>query len=180
MLRVFQEGIPMKRSRIFILLAMAPLVVLMLYLIVAVSAQAAASWTAPRLPYLDVGVSKEAPAEVFVGQTFTYTLEVYVAYGGPTDSVYLTDTLPTSVTYVSNDAGCQQAGGVVSCNLGSLYAGDHVFVHVLVTADTEGTLTNQALVYTMYDNEPGNNQDSTDTLVSPALYFTFTPLVAKH
>ena len=72
----------------------------------------------------DLDISKSAspdPAEK--GESLTYT----IAYGndGPDDAeaVTITDALPTELTYGAIPAGCVEAGGTLTCDLGTLSSG---------------------------------------------------------
>ena len=62
-------------------------------------------------------------ATVTAGDNVTYT--VTVSNNGPdtAEAVSVTDTLPSGVTFVSatpTQGSCSEAGGVVTCNLGSV------------------------------------------------------------
>ena len=93
----------------------------------------------------------------------------------PAASVQISDTLPADVTFVSASSGCSHAGGTVTCNLGELLAGDSTNVTVTVAVPPDlvyvngapKTITNQATVNNLAgpDSAPGDNTESTDTLV---------------
>lgn len=101
-------------------------------------------------PTADLSVQKTAPAGAGVLQTFSYN--ILVTNGGPSPATNstLTDTLPGGVTFVSASSGqgsCNQSGGVVTCNLGSIPSGASVTATVAVTAGLlPGTLNNTASV----------------------------------
>ncbi len=130
-----------------------------------------------------VGVASEAdlsvvkvgsPDPVVAGQTLAYT--VTVTNDGPSDAqaVVVADTLPDGTTFleaVPDSGSCSEAGGVITCTLGSLAAGDSVaiLIDVLVGADVPAgsTLTNAASVAsTTPDPDPGNDDASVDTEVT--------------
>jgi uncharacterized repeat protein (TIGR01451 family) len=121
-------------------------------------------------PTVDLTVVKDAPAEVFTGETFSYTITVTNI--GPDDAmgVTLTDTLPTSyVSYVSSP-GCIEDSGVVTCDIGVLPAGGSVVRNVYVIAIAVGTAHNNAEVMgDNYDPNLGNNLDTADTLINLAI-----------
>jgi uncharacterized repeat protein (TIGR01451 family) len=102
---------------------------------------------------------------VYVGEDITY--ELAVANAGPADAtgVTLVDTLPVGVTFVSASAGCAEAAGVVTCDIGDLAAGASVEITIVVTAPAEpATLTNSAEVSgEQPDSLVDNNTDSFDT-----------------
>src|ERR1051325_12141435 len=63
----------------------------------------------------DLGVTKSGPANVNVGNTITWTINL--TNGGPSDAsnVTLTDTLPANTTFVSEN---QTSGPVFNCTTG--------------------------------------------------------------
>jgi uncharacterized repeat protein (TIGR01451 family) len=93
-----------------------------------------------------------------------------VTNNGPEDAtgVTVTDTLPPTVTFVSASAGCNEASGTVTCNIGNLDAGTNVSVQIDVTTTLEGIISNTATVTgNETDPFPGNNSDTEDTVVVP-------------
>jgi uncharacterized repeat protein (TIGR01451 family) len=116
----------------------------------------------------DLSLSKSASAgAVFVGETITYT--VNVSNNGPISAtnVVVTDVLPAEVSYVSNDSGCNESGGTVTCNLGTLLDGDAATIEIVVTAVTPGSTTNTASVTSdTPDSNPGNNSDDTPVVIN--------------
>jgi uncharacterized repeat protein (TIGR01451 family) len=133
-------------------------------------------------PESDLAVVKSDNADpVLVGDFITYTL-VVTNYGpDATTGVLLTDTLPISVTFVSADAGCTHAAGVVTCDIGDLAVDGSVTLHIVVTAEAVGTATNTAEVSSANtDPDPLNNIASEDTLINPSTYYFYLPIVQKH
>jgi uncharacterized repeat protein (TIGR01451 family) len=117
----------------------------------------------------DLEITKSDSADpVFTGDPFTYTLTV--SNNGPSGAqdVEVTDTLPTGVTYGSDDCGAgPPAGSVLTWNVGSLANGASAVCNVSVTAPgTVGTITNSASVSaTSHDPETSNNSVSEGTSV---------------
>ena len=122
----------------------------------------------------DLSVVKVDSADpVAAGASFSYT--VTVSNAGPSDAtdVVLTDVLPGLVTYTSampDQGSCSEAGGTVTCPLGTIADGDSVDVVITVVVGVgvgAGTvLTNTAsVVSTSPDPVPLNNSDSEDTTV---------------
>ena len=75
-----------------------------------------------------------------VGQQFAYLIEVSNA--GPADATntVLTVQLPSTVSFVSASlAGCSEAGGVVTCQLGDLASGSSRNIGIYVSAVSGGT-----------------------------------------
>jgi uncharacterized repeat protein (TIGR01451 family) len=107
-------------------------------------------------------------ATAFVGDTVNYTITVEELSDCDADNVTLTDTLPTEVTFVppltGTDAGdCSEAGGVVTCDFGTLAAATRTFaVQAQVNGGEGTTVTNTTTVATTTTPEdiPGNNQSS--------------------
>jgi uncharacterized repeat protein (TIGR01451 family) len=128
----------------------------------------------------DLAVTVSAnPSLLSVTQSLTYT--VSAQNHGPQDAtnVVLTDTLPSSVNFVSvtsNQGTCTEANLVVVCNVSKLVSGDSVVATIGVVPSTPGTITNTAgATAAETDTNPGNNNASVSTQVSPM----FTVTVVK-
>jgi uncharacterized repeat protein (TIGR01451 family) len=118
-----------------------------------------------------------SPNPVTIGNNLTYT--IVVSNHGPASAthVVLTDYLPAGTAYVSNDSGCTQAGGLVTCNLGGLANGANKTVHIIVRVTAIGALIDTASVTSdQADPNPGNNSDSTTTQVYRKCYL---PMIRK-
>jgi uncharacterized repeat protein (TIGR01451 family) len=127
----------------------------------------------PVNPETDLEVVKvDAVDPVTVGDDITYT--VTVSNNGPdaASGVVVTDTLPGGVTYQSatpDQGSCSEAGGVVTCNLGAILNGDSVDIVIVVTADSDGSVTNNVSVTGNEDDpDSGNDSASEDTTIDPA------------
>jgi uncharacterized repeat protein (TIGR01451 family)/CSLREA domain-containing protein len=74
-----------------------------------------------------------------VGETYSYTMTV--GNNGPdtSNNVVLTLALPTQVSFQSASAGCSNSGSIVTCNVGSVNAGDQNTFTVTVLANRPGT-----------------------------------------
>lgn len=119
-------------------------------------------------PEADLGISKTADsAAVLIGDTITYTLDI--TNNGPVSAtnVVVTDVLPGQVSYVSNDSGCNESSGTLTCNLGTLLNGDSSAIEIVVTAVTAGQATNTASIASdTTDPNTTNNSDSADVTIS--------------
>lgn len=125
----------------------------------------------------DLSISKTDDTDpVLAGMEMTYTLTVDNL--GPTEArkVVLTDTLPSGVTYVSDNAGCTDGPtGTLTCALGTIPSGGIASIDVVVKVDgnvPDGTtITNSATVSSpMTDPNPANNTVSQDTLVKHVIF----------
>ena len=102
---------------------------------------------------IDLAITKVDLSEITeAGQKIDYGL--VVTNQGPVDAtgVVVTDTTPAGVAFVSASwpsGTCSESGGAVVCNIGSLVAGDSVFVAVIVRVDADAagtTVVNKASV----------------------------------
>ena len=111
-----------------------------------------------------------APSPVAAASQLTYTLTVSNAGPSPAAMVHVSDTLPTSVTFVSATGTgwtCGETGGVVGCDADPLALGVAPTIAIVVTAPPDPqTLTNVVTVSAMTaDPQANNNSKSLDTVV---------------
>lgn len=115
----------------------------------------------------------------YKGMLMTYTL--VVTNHGPTaaDQVQVKDDLPESLAFVSADVPCTFAGGMLTCDLGSLANGASVTFHVTVRLLANGTITNNAWVESAtWEANPGNETDFVTVEASGSE--TFLPMVMQN
>jgi uncharacterized repeat protein (TIGR01451 family) len=135
-------------------------------------------------PFVDLGVVKEAPALVYTGYTFHYTL--VVTNYGPDEAtdIVLQDTLPSNVSYISDDAGCTYYSGVLTCSIPNLPPVESLSISILVSANAAGTATNAVDVWSFeYDDDLNNNAAIVDTLIvdfNAEVDHHYLPLVYKQ
>lgn len=133
------------------------------------------SEVAPVVNTADLEIAKtDNPDPVLAGGQLVYTINV--KNNGPHIAldVVVTDTLPASVTYVSDTGSCDTTAlPVLTCDLGDMASGATSSFTITVTTGSSatGTITNTASVTGIAnDPNPANNSDSEDSLV-----FAFAP-----
>lgn len=95
----------------------------------------------------DLSVVKTALAtNVLNGANATFRIVVRNAGPSTAAAVTITDPLPAGVAYVSDDRGCAEAGGTVTCMVGAMAPGGTETIDVLVTGIATGVQTNTATV----------------------------------
>src|SRR5581483_2144188 len=102
-------------------------------------------------PCADVSITKSAaPNPIKQGQTLTYTVVVTNNGAVSATGVVVTDPLPTTdVTFISATTtvgSCSQAGGTVTCNIGTLASLASATITIKVTANTPSQAVNTASV----------------------------------
>jgi uncharacterized repeat protein (TIGR01451 family) len=105
-----------------------------------------------------------SPFTVRIGENLTFPLTVANVGTAPATGVELVDPLLAGVTFASVDqAACAHAGGIVTCDVGTLNAGASFAVNIVVTGSVAGNYTNTATVSSNEpDSDPGNNSASID------------------
>ena len=127
----------------------------------------------------DLGVTvTDTPDPVNAGDTVTYSIQISNA--GPDDATnsVLTFTLPPGATFTSAtplQGTCSQAGGVVTCPLGTIATGGSTSVSVVVALTLEGSATATALVATdVTDPVVANNSATAVTTVNAVADLSLT------
>jgi uncharacterized repeat protein (TIGR01451 family) len=121
----------------------------------------------------DMAIVKTAtPNPVSQGETLTYTLAV--TNNGPASATTVTvaDTLPTAVTYLSvttTTGTCSEAGGTVTCLLGTMANAGTATITILTVAGTPGVVSNTATVTADQadPNTANNSSTQTETIAAP-------------
>ena len=136
---------------------------------------------------LDISVNKtDSPDPVTVGNNLTYT--IVVTNNGPETAtgVTVTDTLPSSVTYVSANSTKgtpTKSGNTVTCSIGKLTNGSSATVTIIVKPTTAGTITNTAsATCNETDTNSGNNTATATTTVNtgPTGCSTWNDVIEKY
>ncbi|HVI06940.1 MAG TPA: C25 family cysteine peptidase, partial [Candidatus Binatia bacterium] len=122
----------------------------------------------------DMAIVKTATPNgtVVEGDTLTYTLSVTNNGPATATNVTVVDPLPSAVTYLqanSTAGSCSEAGGTVTCLLGTMNNGATATVTVLTLATASGMATNTATVSAdQVDPNLGNNTSTqTETITLP-------------
>ena len=121
----------------------------------------------------DLAITKTAsPNPVTEGSPLTYTL--VVRNNGPASATNVTviDTLPSAVTYFSSSptqGTCSEAGGSVTCLLGTMASAATATVTILTVPSAPGVATNTATVSAdQTDPNPANNTATqNETVTAP-------------
>jgi uncharacterized repeat protein (TIGR01451 family) len=118
----------------------------------------------------DLALTKtDPPGRAPTGRDMTYTVTVNNLGPDAAAGVTVVDQLPPSVTFVSatpTQGTCEESGGLVTCNLGTIGSGAIGTVDIVVKPTVPGTITNTASVgSSTHDPNEGNNADSEVTSV---------------
>ncbi len=134
-------------------------------------------------PDVTVAKTPDSRTEIDDGSSFDWTLRVTNVGNGTAHGVNASDTLPAGLVYEANattQGSCEDAGQVVTCELGTIAPGDSVWINITVHADVGvcGPISNTATVEA--GNEPasvtGNNSDTGSVYIQcPDLRVTKTP-----
>jgi uncharacterized repeat protein (TIGR01451 family) len=121
-------------------------------------------------PASDLAITKTASAAIVKpGETLSYTLGVENKGLSESPTTTVTDVLPASLEYVSDDGGCTvSAGREITCELGPLASGATKTIHVLtaVAASAGGAIANTAVVSgPNFDPEQSNDISTATTAV---------------
>jgi uncharacterized repeat protein (TIGR01451 family) len=116
---------------------------------------------APLEPDLTIAKANDPDGAVLNGGSITYTLTVTNQGDATATAAEVTDQLPTGVTFADATAGCNEAGGLVTCTLGDIGDGASLDVDVTVTVDEAfcGAIVNAADVSASNESSEalGNN-----------------------
>ena len=113
----------------------------------------------------------DTPDPVTEGGTLTYTVEVRNLLMGPNNdasNVVVTDRLDNQLDFVSvqtTQGTCDRNGPNISCELGTVLAGQTQTVTIVVRPRRAGTIANAAQLTSPQDTNPANNSDTELTTV---------------
>ena len=126
------------------------------------------NWTlCPDAAGIDLSVTKVGtPNPVQVGSPLTYTITVHNVGDADATGVVVTDVLPAGVTLASASPGCDEVAGTVTCDVGTVGAGDDVAREIVVTPTTANpALVNTAAVDASTDPTPADNSATATVVV---------------
>ncbi len=119
----------------------------------------------------DIKVDKTDDLDpIDIGHNLTYSMIVINNGPSKATNVSLVDDLPSGVDYLSStpsQGSCNETGGTVDCNLGSLLVGQQAIVEILTLTSATGTVTNTVQVSAdPTDPNEANNTSTVDTTVT--------------
>jgi len=94
----------------------------------------------------ELSVSKTGPDMRYVGRPIEYVITVANGPQAAAENTVLVDTLPAGTSFVSASEGGSFSGNAVTWSFGTLQPRDSRTVSVTLTANSPGTLTNNASV----------------------------------
>ncbi len=121
----------------------------------------------------DVAIVKTAtPNPATEGTLLTYSLAVTNNGPASATNVTVTDTLPSVMTYLSSNTtqgSCTEAGGTVTCLLGTMPNAGTATISILAIPGTPGVVSNTATVTAdQTDPNPANNSSTqSETITAP-------------
>jgi len=136
--------------------------------------------TTVELDPADLSVTKEDEGPLLPGADIVYTITVRNDGPGDATDVQVTDDIPEGTTFVSADASqgsCSEAGGTVTCDLGSLADGASATITLTVGTEMAGLVENTA---TVSANEPDPEEDdNSDTETTNVVSVTTDLAITK-
>ncbi|MCB1636501.1 MAG: DUF11 domain-containing protein, partial [Xanthomonadales bacterium] len=100
-------------------------------------------------PQADLSISKVdqgVPVPTLLGSSFSYLLTASNAGPSTATSVVVTDSLPGTLTYVSNSCGASVAGNTLTWNIGTLAPATNASCTINVTVAAVGPIVNTATI----------------------------------
>ena len=134
----------------------------------------------------DLAIVKTAtPNPVTEGTALTYSLAVRNNGPASATNVTVTDTLPSTVTYLQSRTtlgSCSEAGGSVTCLLGTMANGGTATITILAIPGQPGVILNTATVFTADQTDPntGNNTSTQSEVVVAPTRITLRSLSAYY
>src|SRR4029077_4292204 len=133
----------------------------------------------------DMAIVKTAtPNPVTEGTPLTYSLAVTNNGPASATNVTVTDTLPSSVTYLSSTSTvgtCSEAGGIVTCLLGTMANAGTATITILTIPGQPGVISNTATI-TADQTDPNlaNNTSTQNEIVVAPTRITLRSFSARY
>jgi uncharacterized repeat protein (TIGR01451 family) len=133
----------------------------------------------------DMAIVKTAtPNPVTEGTPLTYSLAVTNNGPASATNVTVTDTLPSSVTYLSSTStvgNCSEAGGIVTCLLGTMANAGTATITILTIPGQPGVISNTATVTAdQTDANLANNTSTQNEIVVAPTRITLRSFSARY
>ena len=130
------------------------------------------TWWGVVSPPTSLGITMTGPTSVVATATATYSIGVTNNLLSAATGVRVVDVLPSGAVYVSavaSQGACSHAGGVVTCDIGTLAGRGSVTATIVARLNESGTVTNRATVSAFGpDDTPGDNTVVVPTPVTAA------------
>lgn len=140
-------------------------------------ANAAAAACVTALPTVDMSIALSGqPATVFLSNSPELTIDLSNNGASTATNVVADITLPGNVTFVSATVAsgtCTDGAGTVNCQLGDVAGLSSRTITLTTSASSVGSGAFDATVTSDTDERPGNNQDSVQLTVDPAVDMAF-------
>ena len=130
---------------------------------------------------VDLAITKsDSPDPALVGQPISYTLQITNNGPGIATGVVVSDILPVGVTFGSATASqgsCSQAGGIVTCNLGTITSTGTALAQSTFDTNADGWRTtadatgNPTPGYSAIGGNPGGHIFGVDGFTGISFYF---------
>ncbi|MCB1588325.1 MAG: DUF11 domain-containing protein, partial [Xanthomonadales bacterium] len=105
------------------------------------------------------------PDPILLGSTFSYLLTASNAGPSTATGVVVSDTLPATLNYVSDDCGASFAAPTLTWNVGTLAPAASTSCTVNVSVASLGQIDNTATISSASTDPVGGNNSATSTLV---------------
>lgn len=134
----------------------------------------------------DMSISQTDSADpVLIGSNLTYDITVQNLGTSPANNVMVTDSIPAGVTFISaipSTGSCNESGGTVTCNLGTMPDATSATIAVTVVPNAVGTISNVVSVSADETDPVASNNDDTEmteVIDPPSDYFLWLPIIAR-
>ena len=130
---------------------------------------------------LDLSITKTVSNQgpINIGENIIWTITVYNDGTANANGVYVNDTLPNGLTYVSDDSGGDYNPTTGIWTIGTLANGTNVTLKIITTTNKAGSITNFALVNSSIteNNTKNNKANATTTVISTSVDLVITKAV---